>query len=262
NSISAYAIDSRSGALTAISARPYPAEASPTSVAMHPSGKFLYVTNSESNTISAYSIDGMTGQLQAIAAAPFANGGSAGYLAAIEPLAPVDREATAGHVCRAVAEEEHGGVRNLARGAEPLQRHAVLRHLGELWVGHQPAERAFRGHRSWRDRIHANAVRRPLDCERARQGENARFRACRWQHERGARPCVRGDDVDDGAFSSGDHLLPERAGAVERAVEHNVDHRLESVRREIFGGGEEVARRVVHQPVRAGDLRRGALDGG
>jgi YVTN family beta-propeller protein len=38
----------------------------PTSVAVHPSGKFVYVTNFGSNTVSMYSIDATTGALTLI----------------------------------------------------------------------------------------------------------------------------------------------------------------------------------------------------
>jgi 6-phosphogluconolactonase len=39
---------------------------SPTSIAIHPSGKFAYVTNSGLNSVSMYSIDGATGTLTLI----------------------------------------------------------------------------------------------------------------------------------------------------------------------------------------------------
>jgi DNA-binding beta-propeller fold protein YncE len=55
-----YTINSTTGALTLlgmISAGP-----SPTSIAIHPSGNFAYVTNSGSNDVSMYSI-GTTGTL-------------------------------------------------------------------------------------------------------------------------------------------------------------------------------------------------------
>jgi YVTN family beta-propeller protein len=39
---------------------------SPTSIGIHPSGKFAYVTNSGSNDVSMYSIDSATGTLTLI----------------------------------------------------------------------------------------------------------------------------------------------------------------------------------------------------
>jgi DNA-binding beta-propeller fold protein YncE len=39
---------------------------SPTSIAVHPSGEFAYVTNSASNNVSMYSIDAATGALTLI----------------------------------------------------------------------------------------------------------------------------------------------------------------------------------------------------
>ena len=49
-----YTINATTGALTPIGT--IAAELSPTSIAIHPSGKFAYVTNSGSNDVSMYSI--------------------------------------------------------------------------------------------------------------------------------------------------------------------------------------------------------------
>jgi YVTN family beta-propeller protein len=59
-----YSIDGATGALTpmgTVATGTYP-----TSIAVHPSGKFAYVTNSGSNDVSTYSIDGATGVLTLI----------------------------------------------------------------------------------------------------------------------------------------------------------------------------------------------------
>jgi len=63
-SLSMYTIDATTGGLTLIGT--IAAELSPTSLAIHPSGKFAYVTNSGSNTVSMYSIDRATGTLTLI----------------------------------------------------------------------------------------------------------------------------------------------------------------------------------------------------
>jgi 6-phosphogluconolactonase len=64
NDVSMYTINGTTGALT--STGTIAAGSSPTSIAIHPSGKFAYVTNSGSNNVSMYSIDGATGALMLI----------------------------------------------------------------------------------------------------------------------------------------------------------------------------------------------------
>jgi DNA-binding beta-propeller fold protein YncE len=59
-----YTINSTTGVLMPIGS--IAAGTSPTSIAVHPSGKFAYVTNSMSNDVSIYSIDGATGALALI----------------------------------------------------------------------------------------------------------------------------------------------------------------------------------------------------
>ena len=50
-----YTIDAMTGGLTPLGT--IATGLSPTSIAIHPSGKFAYVTNSGSNSVSMYSID-------------------------------------------------------------------------------------------------------------------------------------------------------------------------------------------------------------
>jgi 6-phosphogluconolactonase (cycloisomerase 2 family) len=59
-----YTINATTGALTSIGT--IATDQHPTSIAVHPSGKFAYVTNSASNDVSIYSIDGTTGALTLI----------------------------------------------------------------------------------------------------------------------------------------------------------------------------------------------------
>ncbi len=59
-----YTINNTTGSLTLTGM--ITAGLSPTSIALHPSGKFAYVTNSASNDVSMYSI-GSTGTLTLIA---------------------------------------------------------------------------------------------------------------------------------------------------------------------------------------------------
>jgi DNA-binding beta-propeller fold protein YncE len=63
NNVSGYTINSTTGALTEITglnASPFTAGSQPTSVAVDPSGKFVYVANAGSNTVSGFSIDPST----------------------------------------------------------------------------------------------------------------------------------------------------------------------------------------------------------
>ena len=62
-----YTINATTGALT--STGMIAARSNPTSIAIHPSGKFAYVTNSGSNDVSMYSIDAATGALTLIGTA-------------------------------------------------------------------------------------------------------------------------------------------------------------------------------------------------
>jgi 6-phosphogluconolactonase len=85
NDISAYAIDSSTGALTPIPGSPFPAGTVPMTVRVDPSGRFAYVTNANSNDISAYAIDSATGALTALAGSPFSTGGSSPGGLAVDP---------------------------------------------------------------------------------------------------------------------------------------------------------------------------------
>src|SRR5712692_1728808 len=77
-SVSAYAIDSTTGALSQITGSPFAAGAFPRGMAVDPTGKFLYVPNcgndscSTNSNGSAYTIDSTTGALSQITGSPFA----------------------------------------------------------------------------------------------------------------------------------------------------------------------------------------------
>jgi len=72
--VSAYTINSSTGALSAVAGSPFAAGNGPRSVSVDPSGKFAYVTNSEADSVSAYAINSSTGALRAVAGSPFAAG--------------------------------------------------------------------------------------------------------------------------------------------------------------------------------------------
>jgi 6-phosphogluconolactonase (cycloisomerase 2 family) len=71
NAISAYTINSSTGALTPVTGSPFPAGSVPYMVRVDPSGRFAYATNLHSDNISAYSINSSTGALTPIAGSPF-----------------------------------------------------------------------------------------------------------------------------------------------------------------------------------------------
>ncbi len=86
-SVSAYTINSTTGALVAMTGSPYAAGSAPQTVAIDPTGKFAYVANSASNNVSAYTIDAMTSALIPVPGSPFAAGASP-LSVTIHPLFP------------------------------------------------------------------------------------------------------------------------------------------------------------------------------
>src|SRR5262245_19610460 len=69
--VSGYTIDSTTGALTPLSESPFPAGSSPSSMAVDPAARFVYVVNAGSNDISVYAIDPTSGALRPIRGSPF-----------------------------------------------------------------------------------------------------------------------------------------------------------------------------------------------
>ena len=84
NDISAYTIDSTTGALSLVIGSPFTAGYWPYLVAVDPSGKFVYAPNNHSNDISAYTIDSATGALSPVSGSPFA-AGNAPFGLAVDP---------------------------------------------------------------------------------------------------------------------------------------------------------------------------------
>jgi 6-phosphogluconolactonase (cycloisomerase 2 family) len=72
--VSAYTIDPNTGALTEIIGSPFATGAASRSVAVDPSGNFVYVANTGTNDVSAYTIDQASGALTANPASPFPAG--------------------------------------------------------------------------------------------------------------------------------------------------------------------------------------------
>jgi 6-phosphogluconolactonase len=71
--VSAFRINSTSGALTAVKGSPFLAGTSPISVVVEPWNQFLYVANTASNNISAYAIQS-DGSLKPVLGSPFSTG--------------------------------------------------------------------------------------------------------------------------------------------------------------------------------------------
>jgi len=63
NTIAAYRINNNTGAFTAITGSPYFAGNSPTSLLLHPSGKYLYAANQLGNSISLFAVDSNSGSI-------------------------------------------------------------------------------------------------------------------------------------------------------------------------------------------------------
>jgi 6-phosphogluconolactonase len=72
--VSAYTIDSSTGALRAVRGSPFATGPNPASVTVDPSGRFAYVANAGDETVSACRINSSTGALRAVAGSPFAAG--------------------------------------------------------------------------------------------------------------------------------------------------------------------------------------------
>src|SRR6266849_2313018 len=80
SNVSAYTINSTTGALSPVTGSPFAAGSFPFSVAVDPTGKFAYVANAcgvtctVSGNVSAYTIDSTTGALSPVPGSPFAAG--------------------------------------------------------------------------------------------------------------------------------------------------------------------------------------------
>ena len=74
--VSGYVVDSTTGALSPVAGSPFAAGTLPSSIAVDPSNKFIYVANQGSNNVSAYTLDSTTGALTAVSGSPFTAGAS------------------------------------------------------------------------------------------------------------------------------------------------------------------------------------------
>ena len=77
-SVSAFLINSTTGALATVPGSPFVAGAGTLAAAVDPSGRFAYVVNGQDDTISGYSIAPVSGALTPIPGSPFATGATSG----------------------------------------------------------------------------------------------------------------------------------------------------------------------------------------
>ena len=82
DTISAYAMDAATGALTAVAGSPFDngPGSNPMNVCADPAGKFLYVAN-QAGSVSAYAIDAASGALAPVPGSPFAAGANSQAIA-------------------------------------------------------------------------------------------------------------------------------------------------------------------------------------
>ena len=84
-----FSVNSSTGAITEVPGSPFNAGLSPEQLVVDPTGRFVYVTNDESEDITGFSVDAATGALTELAGSPFSIGtpGATGepVTAAIDP---------------------------------------------------------------------------------------------------------------------------------------------------------------------------------
>jgi 6-phosphogluconolactonase len=85
DTVSGYAIDATTGALTPVPGSPFAAAPSPYSVAVDRDGRFLYVGNDDSYEVSAFSIDQTNGALVPVVGSPFPAPGIQPEIVTIRP---------------------------------------------------------------------------------------------------------------------------------------------------------------------------------
>jgi 6-phosphogluconolactonase (cycloisomerase 2 family) len=77
--VAAFSIDSSTGGLTSVPGSPFATGNGPFSIAVDPSGMYLYTANSHDNTVSAFSLNAATGALTSVSGSPFATGAVGGF---------------------------------------------------------------------------------------------------------------------------------------------------------------------------------------
>ena len=85
DTVSGYAIDATTGALTPVPGSPFAAAPSPYSVAVDRDGRFLYVGNDDSYEVSAFAIDQTNGALVPVVGSPFSAPGIMPEIVTVKP---------------------------------------------------------------------------------------------------------------------------------------------------------------------------------
>jgi 6-phosphogluconolactonase (cycloisomerase 2 family) len=87
DSVYGFTVNATTGGLTPLAGSPFTQASGGTllSVAVDPSGRFLYATNPNNSTVEAYSIESGTGALTAVTGSPFAAGGSNPNSVTVDP---------------------------------------------------------------------------------------------------------------------------------------------------------------------------------
>jgi 6-phosphogluconolactonase len=74
SNVAGFSINRNTGALTSVPGSPFPTLGMPSSVAVDPSGEFVYVVSDSDDAVVAYSIDKKFGVLTPVPGSPFATG--------------------------------------------------------------------------------------------------------------------------------------------------------------------------------------------
>src|SRR5207302_5675355 len=82
SSVQSYKINGNTGVLTSAG---FASASSPTALAIHPSGKFVYGMDVNNNEITALNLDPTTGALTPVAGSPFPTNSQNPFAAAIDP---------------------------------------------------------------------------------------------------------------------------------------------------------------------------------
>jgi probable HAF family extracellular repeat protein len=85
NNVSAYTINSTTGALTSITGSPFSTGQSPVSLAVDPNERFVYIANEGSSNVSGYLMNSTTGALTPVYASPFAAGTGGVFSVTFDP---------------------------------------------------------------------------------------------------------------------------------------------------------------------------------
>ena len=134
--------------------------------------------------------------------------------------------------------------------AEAAQGHAHVRGLGlgPWWIQFFP--RSLGGKEARCHGVEADAVLAPFDGEAARHRDDAGFGGCGGRGEGAAGECRGRGDAEHGTRTAGVYPAATAShGAIEGAVQHNAEHRVDGTRRQLVAARDEISCRVVAQDI-------------